>query len=158
MSDHTIYIPMILESDYNRKTYGIEYQSLYVYRMEGRGLHNPSHPHRIQAWDNACRPNVDPSAPGPFNSGVVGPGEYIGPDRKGTDHRWHYVTAAESVAITNSGTNTGTVASGQVYAGHVLAVGDVVRLVFPDGSASRELRVTARSLANPILAVDTLAD
>jgi hypothetical protein len=148
-----IAIEMAVASRYDQNSYGILFISRYVYRITGRGVHNRSHPHRIKVWDNTGRPNADPGRISEFLGRAIGPGRYIGPDGRGTDDEASATTSAESVAITNSGTNTGTVASGQVYADDSLAIGDKVMLVLPGGRmpVSALLTVTASPLSDPIL-------
>jgi hypothetical protein len=126
-------------------TYGIMFQSAHVYRMAGPGLHNRAFPHRIVVWDNTVRPNT---------GGRTGPGTYVDPNGKGTDAPTSWLTSSESVTITNGGTNTGTVASGQVYADDTLRVGGRVQLAYPDGTTSAPMVLTARPLADPALIPD----
>lgn len=131
-------------------TYGIRFKSVHVYRMTGPGLHNRSFPHRIAEWDNTMRLNTNPDEWSEY-SGKTGPGTFVDPSGKGTDEPTSWLTSSESVAITNNGTNTGTVASGQVYADVTLKIGDQVVLAYPDGTTSAPMVLTARSLADPVL-------
>lgn len=143
-------IEMTVGSD-NDQTYGIRLRSAHVYRISGKGTHNPNFPHRINVWDNTIRPNTDPERFVPALGRKVGPGAFIDPHGHGTDDMLTVMTSAEATAITNNGTNTGSVASGQVYADTRLTIGDRVVLVFPDGGLSRVYTITARPLANPDL-------
>jgi hypothetical protein len=147
----TILITLLPGSDYDRERYGITHRSEHVYRVAGKGVHNRSHPHRIQVWDNTVRPNSDPDRLTEF-TGRVGPGAYIDPQGKGTDDPITVTTSAESIAITNSGRNTGTEPSGQVYAPQTLTIGDYVVLTYPDGWLSQPYVLTARPLGDPGLA------
>lgn len=146
----TIIIDLRDASEREREIYGITHRSAHVYEMTGAGLHNRSHPHRVTVWNNTRRPNTRPDE---WNehSGKPGPGAYLDPRGKGTDEAVTVTTKAESIAITANGTNTGTVASGQVYAPEKLAIGAFALLRYPDGSLSDPFRVTARPLADPVL-------
>ncbi|GIE98951.1 hypothetical protein [Paractinoplanes rishiriensis] len=146
----TVLIGMLPGSDYDRTTYGITHRSAHVFRVTGTGVHNRCYPHRVQVWDNTGRPNTDPGRFTEF-TGRVGPGAYIDPCGKGTDTPVTVTTSAEAVAVTNNGTNTGTEASGQVYAPETIAMGDVVILVYPGGLLSEPYVLTARPLGDPRL-------
>lgn len=141
---------VIVMADAGPNTYGITHKSVFVYRMTGPGLHNRYKPHRIRVWDNTNRPNNRPDT---YNSmtGKPGPGAYLDPSGKGTENPISYLTAAEPTAMTNTGTNTGTVASGQVYANITLAVGDVVSLLLPDYTLLGPFTITAGPLSDPVL-------
>lgn len=120
-------VPMIPR---DTDVHGVTATSEFVYRV-GFGF-NRGFPHRVVVWDNTTRPNTDPVLrQGPCGM-RGGPGAYIGPDGRGTDDTVTVWLSAESVSITNSGTNTGTPKSGQVYA-------DVAPL-----SVSTELDVSGR--------------
>lgn len=137
----------LLESDtYNGEHYGITHRSRYVYHVTGPKLHNPSAPHRLKVWDNTRRQNNAPDEYAP-NRGKPGPGAYLNPDGKGTDEAASFLLSAEATVITN----TGTVASGQVYAPETLKVGGFVVLRYPGGRLSDPYRVTPRFLADPEL-------
>jgi hypothetical protein len=148
MTEHVI--PMVV-ADANRRTYGIEHVSRYVYRING-ARHNPYAPHRLQAWSNLRRPNPHP---GEVRWGQHGPiggdGRYLDPHNRATDSPHSLLFSAEATVITNNGTNTGTEASGQVYATEDLAIGDTVILRYPDGTLSDSFQVTAKPLSDPIL-------
>lgn len=137
-------------SAYDRKHYGITYRGAFIYHVTGKGLHNPTSPHRVTVWDNTVRPNTDPDAYSQY-SGKAGPGAYLDPSRKGTDEPVSVYLGAESTIITANGTNTGTKASGQVYADETLEVGGFVLLRYPDGTLSNPFRVTARPVSDPVL-------
>lgn len=144
-------IEMAIASEYDQRNYAIRLISAHVYRVTGRNVHNRSHPHRIKVWDNTGRPNADPERWSEFLGRKIGPGRYIGPDGRGTDAEVSVTTSAEAVAITNNGTNTGTVASGQVYAETELVIGDEVLLVLPSGATMGPAVLTARPVADPVL-------
>lgn len=132
-------------------TYGICFRSVFVYRINGKGIHNPTFPHRINVWNNTSRLNSDPDRFSPAIGRKVGPGRYISPHGHGTDDMMTVTTSAESTAITNNGTNTGTVASGQVYADRALTIGERIVLLLPGGSNSGPFVITARPCADPVL-------
>lgn len=146
----TTHVIRMVAASENRRSYGITHRSANVYQMTGRGLHNRHAPHRVQVWDNTGRPNTEPDR---WNdhSGKPGPGQYLDPFGKGTDSPVTVTTSAEATAITSNGTNTGTVASGQVYASDALTVGDYAVLLYPDGSTSDPYQITAQFLADPRL-------
>lgn len=132
-------------------TYGILYRSEFMYRVAGKGLHNPSSPHRITVWCNTGRPNPHPGEIRYTDFGAIGgDGAYLNPNNVATDDEITVLTGAESTVITNNGTNTGTVAAGQVYAQDVLHVGNTVTLVTPGGD-SKEYVLTAIPLRDPVL-------
>ncbi len=143
----TALISLAPGSDYDRERYGITHHSTHVFRVTGKGVHNRSHPHRVQVWDNTLRPNTDPDRLTEF-TGRVGPGAYLDPQGKGTDSPITVTTSAEAVAVTNDGRTTGTEASGQVWAPETVAIGDFVALVYPDGTMSDPYRLTARPLGD----------
>lgn len=134
-------IPMADGSAYDREHYGVTHRSAFVYR-HGRG----SGPARVVTWSNTHR--LNPRNGQPVRYGDMGPrdggnGVYLDPRNRATDSPTSVLISLESTVITNSGTNTGTVASGQVYApdGATLRDGDVLTLVYPDGT---EVTYTAR--------------
>ena len=135
----TTIIDMVEADSYRREGYGITHTSRYIYRVEGaRGdVHNPVFPHRVKVWDNTVRPD--------------GSGKYIDPNGKSTDSPVSVLTSAGPLAITSSGTNTGTAASGRVYADVPLTIGETVRLRWPDGSLSDPYVVTPVPLDDPAL-------
>ena len=140
--------------DYHREHYGIRYVSTFVHRITGKGLHNRNSPHRIKVWDNTRRPNPrngEPVRYGEYGRIDGGDGQYLDPNNIATDDDLSYLTSAEATAITSNGTNTGTVASGQVYAPTALAVGQFVVLMYPDGMLSDPMILTARPLRDPEL-------
>jgi hypothetical protein len=148
-------IPMVPAPAARTENYGITHLSQFVYHTTGKGLHNRSFPHRIVVWDNEIRPrndNAESNQYRPQHHLRHLDGAYIDPSGRPTDDLVTVLLDAESMAITNSGTNTGTVASGQVYS-HTgpLMVDDFVVLVWPSGDLSAPYRVTARSLADPEL-------
>jgi hypothetical protein len=61
---------------------------------------------------------------------------YLDPSNNATDEPTSILLSPEPSVITSNGTNTGTEASGQVYApaGTVLRDGDLLTLVYPDGT------------------------
>jgi len=122
--------------EYRREHYGIEYTSAYVYRTKGN-----TGPTRIQVWNNLRRPNPHP---GETKWGAMGPiggdGKYLDPYNKGTDEKVTVLLEPESTVISAHGDSTGTAASGQVWARDVvLETGDVLVLVYPDGSEERRV-------------------
>lgn len=146
----TVIIPLRRATDYERESYGITYRSEFVYSMTGPGLHNPHSPHRITVWDNTVRPNTEPWKYNQY-SGKPGAGRYLSPDRKGTDLTTSVLTSAESTTIASHGSNTGTPASGQVYAAKALAIAGFAVLQYPDGALSDPFVVASRSLNDPEL-------
>lgn len=150
----TAIILMAEGSAYDQESYGIRYRSLFVYRVQGKGLHNSGYPHRIKVWDNTRRPNPrngEPVRYGQYGRLDGGDGQYLDPNHIATDAELSYLTSSESVAITSNGTNTGTRASGQVYAPEPLTVGQFVVLLYPDGTTSDPMVLTARPLQDPEL-------
>lgn len=124
----------LVEAPASRAHYGIRYLSRYVFRTS-RG----SHPTRVVYWDNTGREN--PRNGEPVRFGEYGPidgghGKYLDPHRRATDAAVSILLSPEASAITNNGTNTGTEASGQVYAsaGAVIREGDHLHLVWPSGA------------------------
>ncbi|MEV1109961.1 hypothetical protein AB0I95_15090 [Micromonospora sp. NPDC049751] len=147
----TVIVNLAEASDYKREAYGITHKGEHVYHVTGAGLHSRSHPHRVVVWDNTGRRNFYPDR---WNecSGKPGPGAWLDPNGKGTDSEVTVILDAESIVITNNGTNTGTPASGQVYAPRPhLAIGDIVIMVYPDGTPSAPYVVEARPLRDPEL-------
>jgi hypothetical protein len=130
-------IELVEGDEYRRKQYGIEYTSAYVYRTK-----REAGPSRLQVWSNLRRPNPHP---GETKWGAMGPiggdGKYLDPYNKGTNEKFSVLLEPESTVISAHGDSTGTAASGQVYAkGHpVLDTGDVLVLVYPDGSEERRV-------------------
>lgn len=141
----------LVDGDRNAQSYGIRFRSKFVYRFTGTGLHNPSSPHRVNVWDNTGRPNTDPDRFKPALGRKVGPGAYIDPRGHGTDHATSILTNAESTIMTDNGTNTGTEASGQVYADVTIRTGESVMLRAPDGNVTGPYRLTTRFLSDPVL-------
>lgn len=136
--------------DYDRDTYGITHRSAFVYDVTGPRLHNRHFPHRVTVWNNTVRPNTKPDEWSEY-SGRPGAGRYLDPFRKGTDDEITITLGAESFGITDNGTNTGTFASGQVYAPETLQVNEFVVLKYPDGHHSDPYLIKTRPLTDPVL-------
>jgi hypothetical protein len=128
----------LIEAPADRAQYGIMYLSRYVYDARRR----LSAPTRVQVWSNLRRPNTRNGEPvkygeyGPLNGGN---GAYLDPSNHATDNAMTIYLTPEASAITNNGTNTGTEASGQVFApGHPEPIreGDTIVLIYPDGIES----------------------
>lgn len=148
----TTIIDLRAATAYEADSYGITARSSYVYLITGKGLHNRNSPHRITVWDNTVRPNPHPGQTRWTEFGQIGgDGQYLDPNNKGTDEPVSVTTSAEATVITAHGANTGTEASGQVYADETLTVGETVRLRHPDGTLSGPYVVTTRPLADPDL-------
>jgi hypothetical protein len=151
-NDDGIVVIDMLKATARAAEYGIRFESAYVFKMAGKGLHNRHHPHRIKVWDNTNRPNPHPGQIRHTDHGSIGgEGRYLDPFNQGTDSAATVTTSAEAIAITNSGTNTGTVASGQVYASKSLAIGQRVTLRTPQGEMPEVYVVTAQPFSDPIL-------
>lgn len=139
-------IDLALASEYRRTTYGVEYESTTLHKMTGKGLHNPSFPHRIDVWDNTRRPN--PRNGQPVRFGDYGPvdggnGRYLGPDRRATDDEQTFTVSAQSVMLAARPVE-------RAPYGADLAVGQTVTVRYPDGRTV-DMVVTARQLADPVL-------
>jgi hypothetical protein len=123
----------LIEAPAERAGYGIMYLSRYVFRTS-----KGSSPTRVLVWSNLGRPNTRNGEPvkfgdyGPINGGD---GAFLDPQNRATDDAQSVLLTPECSVITNNGTNTGTEASGQVYApaGTRIAEGDLITLVYPDG-------------------------
>lgn len=129
----TVHRVELIEAPASRQQYGITHLSRHVFQTS-RG----SHPTRVQVWCNTGRPN--PRNGEPVRFGEYGPidggrGAYLDPGRKATDAAYSILLSPESVAITSNGTNTGTEASGQVYAPSDTRIveNDTLVLALPDG-------------------------
>lgn len=117
-------------------TYGIRYKGRNVYQTS-----KSNGPTRLVVWNNTTRRN--PRNGEPVRFGDCGPidggdGCYLDPDNKATDAPVSFLLSPESSVITDNGTNTGTQASGQVYADDTLRDGDTATVSFPNGS-TREI-------------------
>lgn len=117
-------------------TYGILYTGRNVYQTS-----KSNGPTRLQVWDNTNRVNKRNGEPVRFGDcGPVdgGDGKYLDPNNRATDEPVSFLLTPESSVITNNGTNTGTAASGQVYAEDILRDGDSATLSYPTGQ-TREI-------------------
>lgn len=124
----SINIPMLPVSAYRTASYEIMYESKFVYRTR-----KSSAPTRVVMWGNTERPN--PRNGEPVRYGDYGPidggnGRYLDPNNNPTDDPVTVLLSPESTAITDNGTNTGTEASGQVYAPERLATDATVTSSF----------------------------
>ena len=124
----------LVEATPERAQYGVRFLSRFVFQTR-RG----SYPTRIVVWTNVHRPNPRNGEPvrfGEYGKLDGGVGRYLDPSNNATDEPTSVRLTPEASAITNNGTNTGTAASGQVYApaGQRIAEGDLVALVYPGGS------------------------
>jgi hypothetical protein len=150
----TAIIPMKAARKDRQDSYGVLFEGMFVYDVTGKGLHSRHHPHRVVVWDNTRRPNPrngEPVRYGQYGKLDGGDGKYLDPSRNATDAEQTIILDAESIAITSNGTNTGTAASGQVYGPVTLTVGQYVVLIYPDGTTSDPLVITARPLRDPEL-------
>ena len=148
MTVHTI----VLETA-RPNTYGITYRSTSVYSAS-----RSYSPTRIVVWDNTGRPNMRNGQPQRWtNYGKRdgGNGRFLDPANNATDDAVSVLLTPESTVITDNGTNTGTVVSGQVYAESQtrdIDTGDVLRLLYPDGRIeSRVVRMTSNGHGNATL-------
>lgn len=139
MTAHTI--SMLKEND---NDYGVMFKSAYVYMSAV--CHGPT---RVVLWSNLDRPNPDLGKPlgAMLEAGdrrgcrvtkyslKYTAGRYLDPHNEPTDDPFTVLLTPESSVITSNGTNTGTVASGQVYARPECRLADLDRalLVFPAG-------------------------
>jgi len=112
-----------------RKDYGLLYRS-GKYRMHGRGLHNPHHPHVVEVWSNTGRPD--------------GFGGYIDPSGKSTTDEISVLISAKSVVIDGRTRLT--------YEGD-LTIGDEIEVDLTDGRTITGT-IVARPLADPMLIID----
>lgn len=137
----------VIETEQDRRDfYGITHVSATVHDVTGPGVHNRHHPHKVQVWDNATRPRDETSESMKYHPQQHLrhlPGKYIDPNGRPTDDMVTFLLSAESVVISNPPTI--------VRYGTALAIGDEVRLRFPDGILSVPMTVTARSLRDPEL-------
>ncbi|MDG4783275.1 hypothetical protein O7614_26805 [Micromonospora sp. WMMD961] len=143
----------VIEASADKRTYGITHRGVFVHEVSGKGLHNRQYPHRVQVWDNTGRPNPrngEPVRYGQYGRIDGGDGKYLDPNHNATDEPVTVLLSAESIAITNNGTNTGTWDGGQPF-GAALKVGEAVRLRYMDGTLSDPYVVTTRPLADPVL-------
>jgi hypothetical protein len=129
----TEHIVEMVEAPSDRAQYGITHLSRFVFRTS-----KGSSPTRVQAWSNVNRPNPRSGEPvkyGDYGKIDGGNGRYLDPQNNATDSPTSILLSPECSVITNNGTNTGTEASGQVYApaGTRIAEGDRIVLVYPDG-------------------------
>lgn len=139
--------------DQRDESYGIAFRSKFVYRVSGRGLHNPTYPHRLKVWDNSNRLNPrngERVRYGQYGKIDGGDGKYLDPNHNATDSEFSYLLGAESTVLAGR-YSTGSADSGQVYAKELLEVGEFVVLRYPDGTLSDPFRIAARSLADPEL-------
>lgn len=133
-------IPMLPAKD-SRAGYGVIHSSAFVYDTT-----KSSSPTRVDIWDNTGRPN-------PFKGAKLGDvvrdqtitewflstgktePRFYDPHNEPTDAEISILLSPESTVITNNGTNTGTVASGQVFepGNPKLGEGDTAELHFIDG-------------------------
>lgn len=123
---------MIVMDTAKANDYGITHRGRNVF--DTTGSHSPT---RLVAWDNTGRPNPRNGEPvrfGQYGPAGGGDGKYLDPHNEATDAPASLLLTPESTCITSSGTNTGTVASGQVFAPGRLADGDTATLSFPDGT------------------------
>lgn len=128
--------------DYSYEHYGVMFRSRHVY--DTTVSHGPT---RLSVWDNLIRPNRDYGKQlgdtlevGARRGNVVTDyslrytvGKWLDPQNEPTDDTVSLLLEPESSVITSNGTNTGTVASGQVYAPGKLADSDTATLSFPGG-------------------------
>lgn len=136
----------LVEAPEQRQQYGIRYLSRYVFEARKRY----SSPTRIVVWDNTGRLNPrngEGVRHGQYGLIDGGNGRYLDPSNRATDEPTSVHLTPEASVITNNGTNTGTEASGQVFApaGTVIREGDRLVLVYPDGA---EVVFTARFTSN----------
>lgn len=144
MSERTTIRVELREASAESKSYGVTHKSRYVYSTS-RG----HYPTRVEVWSNVDRPNPRNGEPvrwGQYGKLDGGNGRYLDPGHDATDAPVTVLLTPESTIITSDGTNTGTEASGQVYAsGVTIRTGDVLCLIYPDG---REESWTVRFTRN----------
>jgi hypothetical protein len=144
----------VVPADASQGSYGITHTGALVYDVTGRGVRNRHHPHRVVVWSNEGRPNTrdgEPVRDGDYGKLDGGEGRYLETRNNATNSPVTIIVDAEEIAITNNGTGTGTVASGQVYGDETLTIGDCVILRWPGGVLSLPYRLVARPLADPEL-------
>lgn len=107
------------------------YESLYRYRVMGRGVHNRSHDHALRVYRN--RPT---DRPGQYRDALTG---------GTTSDQWSYGLAAQATVIAAAPTRR------TITMQDPLVIGQQVTLTYPDGTMSRPFTITARPLADPIL-------
>lgn len=126
------FIVMDAATDYSAAHYGILHKSRNVYETT-----QSNGPTRLVVWDNTGRINKRNGQQVNYsNYGVIdgGNGRFLDPQNQATNDPVSILLTPESSVITNSGTNTGTVASRQVYAPGKLADGDTATLSYPSGT------------------------
>lgn len=137
------FIVMDTADAYRSEHYGITHQSRNVYDTT-----KSSGPTRLVVWSNVKRLNTDKGKRlgdklevGDRRGNIVTEyslqftrGSYLDPHNKPTDSAHSLLLTPESSVITSNGTNTGTVASGQVYAPGRLADQDTATLSYPGGT------------------------
>lgn len=137
------FIVMDTADRYRTEQYGVTHQSRNVYQTT-----KSSGPTRLVVWSNVKRLNTDKGKKigdtlevGDRRGNIVTEyslqftrGTYLDPNHKPTDEPVSLLLSPESSAITSNGTNTGTVASGQVYAPGRLADSDTATLSYPNGT------------------------
>lgn len=137
------FIVMDTADSYSTGAYGITHRGRNVYDTA-----KSSGPTRLVVWSNVKRLNIDKGKPlgdtlrvGDRRGNIVTEyslqftrGSYLDPHNNPTDDAVSLLLSPESSVITSNGTNTGTVASGQVYAPGKLADGDTATLSYPNGT------------------------
>lgn len=106
------------------------YESLYRYRVMGRGVHNRSHDHALRVYRNRL---------------ADVPGQYVNAiDGHMTTEQWSYGLAAQATVIAAPNRRRITMQD-------PLVIGQKVTLTYPDGTVSEPFTITARPVADPVL-------
>jgi len=136
-------IVMDAASEYKFNSYGITHESRNVFHTTKSYA-----PTRLVVWSNVKRVNPDMGKQlgdtletGDRRGNIVTDysirythGKFLDPQNEPTDEVTSILLSPESSAITSNGTNTGTVASGQVYAPGRLHDNDDATLIYPNGT------------------------
>lgn len=116
----------MISAPMNRQHYGIRLVSETEHKVTGRGVHNPSHMHTVEVWENGAWGNPDTDPRGlPFTEPYT------------------YLMSPQSITIS-------TMVTEPVAEGETLALGQVVELQ-RNGRTLGMFRIDADPLHNPHL-------
>lgn len=134
----------------DRTGYGITHRSVGTVRMTGKGIHNPSHAHTLNVWDNTGRPNLHNGQPvrfvGQYGKTEGGNGAYMCPNGRATDSALSLLFSAEATVISAHRSGFERPATPVT-----LALGDTVTVADTDGNVIGRFTVAAKPLHNPHL-------
>jgi hypothetical protein len=141
-------MPTIIEldrsSDYECSTYGIEYVSRHVHKIQG-AKHNPRSDFSLKVWNNTDRLNPHPGVVKWNDFGSIGgDGKYLDPGNQATDEARSVTTSAEAIVISAHPISRKAL-------GELLSVGDTVYLREPGGALLGPYVIAQRSLHDPHL-------